>query len=117
MSTMTLHLPVLPDDVATVRQIDGSSYRLTRRGRLVVFAIGLLVVLALGLVFAGGSVATRDAETTDTIVVGAGDTLWDIAADLSDNGDVRDMMRHIQQLNSLDTVDLAAGQHLRVPAE
>ena len=93
------------------------TFRLTRRGRLVVFALGFLVVLALGLVFAGGSVATREKEATETIVVGPGDTLWDLASDLTDGSDVRAMMAHIQDLNSLDGVDLAIGQHLRVPTE
>lgn len=110
MSTMTLQPPVR-------RLATTPTYRLTRRGRLVVFALGFLVVLALGLVFAGGSVATRDKEATETIVVAPGDTLWDIASDLTDGSDVRAMMAHIQDLNSLDGVDLAAGQPLRVPAE
>ena len=111
MSTTTLHPPLrtsVPSE---------ASYRLTRRGRLVVFALGFLLVLALGLVLAGGSMATSEKEATETIVVGPGDTLWDLASDLTDGGDVRAMMGHIQDLNSLDSVSLSSGQHLRVPAE
>ena len=92
-------------------------YRLTRRGRLVVLFTGLLMLLAIGVAFAGVSLASEEPQPTETIVVGPGDTLWDISSDLTAGGDVRDMMRHIEQLNSLDTVALAVGQRLQVPAE
>lgn len=94
--------------------------RLTRRGRLVVFLLGLAVVLVLGLVIAAGSMATGEAgtpEPTRVVMVGTGDTLWGIAADLADDGDVRAMMTRIERLNALDTVVLDAGQRLRVPVE
>ena len=38
-------------------------------------------------------------------MVGTGDTLWGIAADLADDGDVRAMVDHIEQLNALDSGD------------
>ena len=91
--------------------------RLTRRGRLAVFVVGLLVAVAIAVAFAGGSVATSEkGEPTDTIVVGTGVTLWDIASARAEGGDVRDMMSTIQQLNHLDSGMLVAGQRLRVPA-
>ena len=43
------------------------------------------------------------------------DTLWAIAAELSEDGDVRSMVDHIQRLNALDTAGLQIGQKLRVP--
>ena len=46
-------------------------------------------------------------------VVEPGDTLWDISAELAvetGQGDTRDMMRHVQELNDLDDVTLDAGQ-------
>ena len=92
-------------------------YRLTRRGRLVVLLAGLFVLMAVGVAFAGISLAAEEPEVTETIVVSPGDTLWGLASELSDGGDVRSMMRHIEQLNSLDSVSLDAGQRLRVPAE
>ena len=49
-------------------------YRLTRRGRLVVLVVGLLVALAVGVVFASGSVATGENERTRVHVVEPGDT-------------------------------------------
>jgi hypothetical protein len=92
-------------------------YRLTRRGRLVVLLVGVLLALAVGVVFAGGSVATGENEETRVHVVRPGDTLWDISSDLAaqSDGDTRDMMRYLQELNHLDGVTLAAGQRLVVP--
>ena len=50
-------------------------------------------------------------------MVGSGDTLWDIAADLADDGDVRAMVDRIEQLNALDSGMVVAGQRLRVPLD
>lgn len=90
-------------------------YRLTRRGRLVVFLLGLLVVAVAGVVFAAGSVATAENERTESVVVLPGETLWSIASETAGDGDVRDMMSHLVELNDLDGVSLDAGQRLTVP--
>jgi hypothetical protein len=97
-----------------------SVVRLTRRGRLVVVVAALLVAFAIGVfVTAAGSVATQrpgSPEPTKIVQVGTGDTLWDIAADLADDGDVRAVMEEIKHLNALDSGVLQAGQRLVVPA-
>ena len=97
-----------------------SSVRLTRRGRLVIIAAALLVAFAIGVfVTAAGSVATQQPgtpEPTRIVQVGSGDTLWDIAAGLADDGQVRAMMEQIEELNALDTSVLQTGQRLVVPA-
>lgn len=95
-----------------------SSVRLTRRGRLVVLATALLAVLAIGFFLASGSVATGEpgtAEPTRVVLVGSGDTLWGIASDLADDGDVRAMIDRISKLNALDSGMVVAGQQLVVP--
>ena len=91
-------------------------YRLTRRGRVVVFLLAFLVLAAAALVLAGGSVATSEPEATETVVVAPGQTLWSIASEHSEGRDVRDAMDHLVDLNDLDTPVLAAGQRLVVPA-
>lgn len=119
MSTMT-HTLVLPAAQRRRRARQQSTVRLTRRGRLVVFLLSVAIVLGIGLAFAAGSAATRDAgtpEPTTVVTVGTGDTLWDIAAGLADDGDVRSMMERIEKLNALDSGMLVAGQRLRVPVE
>ena len=96
------------------------SYRLTRRGRLVVLAFSLLVILAVGFVLASGAVGTQEGgtpEPTQTVMVGTGDTLWDIAADAAGDGDVRAMVDRIKSLNALDSGMVTAGQRLRVPTD
>lgn len=118
MSTMTF----APHQLPTVERVPTRSMRLTRRGRLVVFMFGVLLAFALGVWFAAGSVATKEAgvEQVEVVTVAPGETLWDIAADaaaVTGEGDVGDMVARIQDMNSLDSSMVYAGQDLRVPAE
>ena len=89
--------------------------RLTRRGRLVVFAAGLLLVLGVGFGFGARSAATGRPEATQVITVAPGDTLWGIASEIAP-GDTRAMVSHIEQLNGMDSAGLQIGQQLVVPA-
>jgi hypothetical protein len=98
------------------------SVRLTRRGRLVVFAVGVLLAFALGVWLAAGSVATHEAgvEQVEIVKVAPGETLWDIAADAvatTGDGSVGEMVDRIQEMNSLDSSMVLAGQELRIPTE
>ena len=96
------------------------TYRLTRRGRLVVLVFSLFAVMVLGFVLASGAVGTKEGgtpEPTETVMVGTGDTLWDIAADAAGDGDVREMVDRIKSLNALDSGMVIAGQRLRVPTD
>ena len=113
MSTMTL----TPSPTIRLR---APQLRLTRRGRLVVLAGTLLLVLALGVLWGSGSVATEQPGTADpTLVVQVepGDTLYDIAARVTTDSDVAAMVEEIEDLNRLDTSVVYAGQKLRVPVE
>jgi len=116
MSTLTIAPAFRP---VTARSTRRTTVRLTRRGRVVVFLFSLVLALAIGILVAAGSVATGEAgtpEPTRVVTVGTGDTLWAIAADLADDGDVRGMMARIERLNALDSGMLSAGQRLVVPA-
>jgi hypothetical protein len=118
MSTMTLNTPTLhPSTLNPSAPIYTPSLRLTRRGRLVVFVAGLLVVLALGVMWGSGSVATEERGVDQTLVVQVepGDTLYDLAASITVDGDVNAMVERIEDLNHLETSMLYAGQKLRVP--
>jgi hypothetical protein len=94
------------------------SVRLTRRGRLVVLAL-MLGGIFLALTFLGGhSAATDEAGApveTRTVVVGEGDTLWGIASEVAEPGEVREVIHHIQELNALPSAALMRGQELAVP--
>src|SRR3954469_19950161 len=91
------------------------SVRLTRRGRAVVFLLGLVLALGAGFVPASGSTATEPPESTTVVQVGPGETLWDIAQDVAVTGHTADMVEHIKDLNGLSGGALQAGQELRVP--
>ena len=84
MSSMTI------TPIGAIRRPDA---RLTRRGRLVVFMVSLLLVLGAAFVLLGGSsVATDKAGTlspTRIEMVNDGETLWDIAAGIADEGGTR----------------------------
>lgn len=113
MSTMTQH------QTPTIR-LGAAQVHLTRRGRLVVFTGALLLVLALGVLWGGGSVATErpgTAAPTLVVQVQAGDTLYGIAGRVTTDGDVAAMVEEIEDLNRLDTPVVYAGQKLRVPVE
>jgi len=101
------------------RTVGGTSQvRLTRRGRLVVLAALLGAVFVALTMLGGHSAATGEAGTpaeTRTVVVGEGDTLWGIASEVAEPGEVREMIHHIQELNALPSASLMRGQELAVP--
>jgi len=112
MSTLTIE--------PAFRPVYQPQWRLTRRGRVVVLLAAVLLAFAVGVIVAAGSVATGEAgtpEPTRVLTVSSGDTLWDIASDLADDGDVQAMMTKIERLNALESGMLSAGQKLVVPAE
>lgn len=92
--------------------------RLTRRGRLTMLMLFLALAFVLFTVFGGQSAATNEAGQpveTRTVVVGEGDTLWAIASEVAEPGEVREMIHHIKELNALSSVSLTRGQELAVP--
>ena len=116
MSTMTLNAPIARPLARPV--VCAPTVRLTRRGRLVVFALGLLLILAVGVFWGSGSVASDErgqAESTLVVQVQPGDTLYDLAARVTTDGDVNAMVEQIEDLNHLDSSVVYAGQKLRVP--
>ncbi len=119
MSTITVSPAFAPTRSSrTARSSSRSSVRLTRRGRVVVLMASLALVLMAGFFLGSVAVGTNEAgqaPATEIVMVEPGQSLWSIASDLTDSGDVRTTMREIERLNALDTVALSAGQKLRVP--
>jgi len=100
------------------------SVRLNRRGR---FA-RTLVVLSLAIVVAsvaGGEAGANTASGTSgevatsarfiTVTVAPGDTLWSLASRLSEGANTHAFVAEIIEINSLSSVDVSTGQHLRIP--
>ncbi|WP_067435645.1 LysM peptidoglycan-binding domain-containing protein [Nocardioides jensenii] len=121
MSTITLSPTTLsPTTQRSTTQRSAGQVRLTRRGRLAVFVAAMLVVLAAAFLFGASSMATNHAgvdQPTRAVTVEAGDTLWAIAADLAEDGEVREMVHTIKELNALDSSMLVAGQEIYVPLD
>lgn len=123
MSTMTLSPTQINTGRVSTGPIDAGrsesgEMRLTRRGRTVVFVAALLVVMAAALFLGNASMATNHSgvdQPTEAVVVESGDTLWSIAGEVAGEGEVRDMVHTIKELNALDSSMLMAGQTIFVP--
>lgn len=122
-------LPTRRTDGARIRKVAPSAsptssaapagpVRLTRRGRAVLVLAFLGLALALMIPLGGWATASLTAGSPDpvrVVVVQPGDTLYGIAGDLAEPGEVRTMVHRIQQLNSLPGGQIAVGQQLAVP--
>jgi len=114
MSTIAIH------PTFNRRPTSAPQLRLTRRGRLVVTLFFLGVLMALFTAFGSSVVATGERGApmeTQTVVVGDGDTLWDIAGQYADAGETRAMIRRIVELNSLASTTIHSGQELAIPVD
>ena len=110
----TLALPPVP---ASHRSTSGD-LRLTRRGRVVVTLLFLVLVTVTLTFFSGYSAATGaagDVPPVRTVVVAEGDTLWSLAARVPGPDEIREVVHEIQELNSLADPALSEGQRIAVP--
>lgn len=92
--------------------------KLTRRGRIVVLLAFLALSFGVMVAFGGWATATRHSGTPEKVTVvevQPGDTLYDIAGRVAAPGQVREMVHHIKQLNSLPGSGLQVGQKIAVP--
>ncbi|MFC7878838.1 LysM peptidoglycan-binding domain-containing protein [Isoptericola sp. NPDC057391] len=93
--------------------------RLTRRGRVVVAALVLLVLVGAGLV---GQRAVAESPGAGVEVrlqtVAPGDTLWQYAQQVRDTGeDLRDVVADLRDLNGLTSAELQTGQVVVLPLD
>ncbi|HZJ05629.1 MAG TPA: hypothetical protein VFD59_09185 [Nocardioidaceae bacterium] len=92
--------------------------RLTRRGRLVLLAVFVVLVFTALTMSGGWSAATGESGApveTRTVEIGDGDTLWGIASTVAEPGEVREMIHRIEELNALRGVAVVEGQEIVVP--
>jgi len=96
----------------------GVQIHLTRRGRLVVTALALLMILALGMGTAGRVAAgsTAQAPALESVVVQPGQSLWRFAATSMPGTDTREAVVRIRELNGLAGSVIRPGQVLLIPA-
>jgi len=103
---------------ARPRPSSTTAVRLTRRGRLVLVLAFLGLAVALTIPLSGWATATLtggSAEPVRVIEVAPGETLYGIAGDLAEPGEIREMVHRIQELNSLPGAQISEGQKLAVP--
>ena len=100
------------------------SVRLNRRGRLA----RTLVVLSLAIVVASVAGGEAGANTSSgnsskaatsarfiTVTVAPGETLWSLASQLVEGENTHALVADILEINNLASVDLEAGQQIRIP--
>jgi LysM repeat protein len=102
---------------------------LTRRGRLArtLLVLSLSIVLGAGFAMKAGAgnndalsaakINGSSAATYVVVTVAAGETLWSLASQMADGGDVQALVAEIASANSLSGVDVEAGQKLRIPVK
>ena len=104
-----------------LRSVPGSIRRLgTVRGflkGLPLLTLAALIVLgAISFFGPAASASGENASVTQTVlVVKHGETLWDIAQAVDPQGDTRDTVVRIMELNSLTSTSVDAGQRLEIP--
>jgi len=89
--------------------------RLTRRGRITLFALCLLVIALLAGVLAPATQAARPPEAPRTAVVKPGDTLWSVATRHVPDRDPYLVIEEIQRRNDLSGLTIHPGQELLLP--
>ena len=120
MSTMTLSTYGSKTIVNQGFLTNPSTVTLNRRGRLARTVLVLSLAIVLGSVVsakagAGTDIAPKAASSFITVTVAPGETVWSLANRLAAGSDVRSLVSEIISANSLASVDLAAGQKLRIP--
>ncbi|TCC34460.1 LysM peptidoglycan-binding domain-containing protein [Kribbella speibonae] len=101
-------------------QVESATLRLTRRGRMLLTAVSVLVfgaaILVLGLRVAGVLEPGPHFTHTVPVQVSPGQTLWSIAQDTNPGQDPAMVVEKIANLNNLTTpADITPGQTLQIP--
>jgi LysM domain len=94
-----------------------SPARLTRRGRIVVVAFVMLLLIVAAFTLGRGSsqASGRHRTVQHTVTVEAGESLWSVAARIAPHDDPRLVVADIQSLNHLGGPTVVPGEQLIVP--
>ncbi|WP_457971959.1 LysM peptidoglycan-binding domain-containing protein [Arthrobacter sp. D1-17] len=130
-ASTTVHQPLslqshpVPSQGRTEQAGKPPRLRLTRRGRIVLIGLPLVLLAALLLTLAGllnspakAADAASELSVTETVTVTVqpGESLWAIAVDADPHRDARDTIADIVQLNDLEDGKVLPGQQLFVPS-
>ena len=93
--------------------------RLTARGRRLVLVLCAAAALILTSAPPGPDADALRGDLRlsggSSVVVEPGDTLWSLAVPLAGDGDVREVVHELRELNDLESAQLQPGQVLRLP--
>jgi nucleoid-associated protein YgaU len=103
-----------------VAEIEPPALRLTRRGRMLLTTVSVLVfgaaIAVLGLRVAGVLDPAPQFSHTVSVQVGAGQSLWSIAQETNPTENPATVVEQIADLNKLRTpADITPGQTIEVP--
>lgn len=105
-----------------------SGVHLTRRGRFLLLGLPVLAALTMALlgalILAASWMNQAQASSSDApgveaqvVTVGAGDTLWSVAASVESEERTQVLIGQIAELNDLSGSELTPGQELFVPVD
>jgi len=94
--------------------------RLTRRGRLVLSALAMVLLVLGAVLMSGGAPAAAGSSgggfvAAERVTVRPGETLWAIAEREAPGVDPRETVARIMDLNALESSAVAAGSVLLLP--
>jgi hypothetical protein len=95
-----------------------SSIVLTSRGRVVLGLILTLIAILVWVLFGSGTAdaaGSSQGSATSVVVVQPGENLWSIAQSVDPEGDPRDLLIRIREMNALGSQHVFPGQSLIVP--
>jgi LysM repeat protein len=121
LSGPVLSGPVVPAAGRATGAAASHRLRLTRRGRIMLAVLAVLLVCGLSVTGAGAAQASAPASAhggsgvAERVIVQPGDTLWSIAQSAAPDADARTIVQEILQANRLTTANITAGQRLWVP--
>ena len=120
MSTMTLSAGLGRPRAQRAPAPVSTTTRLTRRGRLLVSLVALVLVVAGAVLLTGGGAALagtdRPAVSHRQVTVQPGQTLWQIAERAAPGSDPRETVQRILDLNGLQTSQVQVGTALLLPS-
>ena len=91
-------------------------YAVSLKGLPLLTLAALIVLGAISFFGPAASASVENASVSRTVVVVKhGETLWDIAQAVDPQGDTRDTVVRIMELNSLTSTSVDAGQRLEIP--
>ena len=92
-------------------------YKLTNKKRFIIIMCILISVIISTTILVTKRPEGKSEEIYTEIIVMYGDTLWDIAVEISDGSiHIRKMIFEIKKINNMETSDLHIGQLVKIPS-